>query len=692
MNETLSRFDTGKLTITFIKNERGNAGLILTPIGNQMETDLENMPVDPLVHIMLEGDNYHTGFMNGASMRGSRITEGLLFDRQTVSALAGGKTLVQTYIKDGQGLCICHYLIFSDGMASVECYAGVKNDTGEKKILEMLTSFSMNVAVNKRLDNERCYFHRMLSSWSSENRMSSASLPLLNFEESWSGTGARTLRYGAVGSLPVRNYYPFGALQDRGAGVTWAAVLEAPCSWQMELTRFEKDRLCLSGGIGDYEFAHFRKNLEPGEEFVTPKAIVTAVCGDEEDALRAINRHLTGRTGHVPPTEKNVPVIFNEFCTTWGNPSIQKIKTLADAAHKLGVAYFVIDAGWYQTDGGGWENNMGDWIASGRLFPNGLKEACDYIRARGMIPGLWFELEAVGEEADAAQNLRHLLLKRNGHIIKSGKRRFWNMADGRVVQYLDERVIRLLKDAGVGYIKIDYNESIGIGCDGFESLGEGLRANIECSQRYFKKLTEKIDGLVLELCASGGHRAEPSFLGLASMNSFSDAHECPSIPIIAANVGRVVPARQNQVWSVLRRGESENRTYYSLAAAMLGRMCISGDLDEMPENQLKIVGEAINFYDRIKPLILEGDQYIYRNGNDSYQEPAGSQVVVRKNGAQMMAVCHAFAKGRPVTVEIEPGCKRMDSFGAADAVTLDGARLVFEPREDFTSAVVLWEY
>ena len=67
-------------------------------------------------------------------------------------------------------------------------------------------------------------------------------------------------------------------------------------------------------------------------------------------------------------------------------------------------------------------------------------------------------------------------------------------------------MIGTLQRYGFGYMKIDYNETIGIGCDGAESLGEGLRRNMEASAAFFEKVRQEVPGIVLENCSSGGHR------------------------------------------------------------------------------------------------------------------------------------------------------------------------------------------
>ena len=236
--------------------------------------------------------------------------------------------------------------------------------------------------------------------------------------------------------------------------------------------------------------------------------------------------------------QKELPVIFNEFCTTWGKPSDENISRILTALGSRPFQYFVIDAGWYADPVKGWESNMGDWEVSQELFPQGLKATVDKIKDAGFIPGIWFEMEICGKDSKAFWFEDHLL-KRNGKVITAGGRRFWDMRDPWTQDYLSQKVIGFLEYYGFGYLKADYNESIGIGCDGAESLGEGLRQNMQAAQDFFRKIRDRLPGLVIEVCASGGHRMEPSMIELCDMVSFSDAHEEKEIPVIAANVHRM---------------------------------------------------------------------------------------------------------------------------------------------------------
>ena len=43
-------------------------------------------------------------------------------------------------------------------------------------------------------------------------------------ERSWTGHAPRVCRFGQRGSMPVRDWFPFAAIEDRKAGVTWAVL------------------------------------------------------------------------------------------------------------------------------------------------------------------------------------------------------------------------------------------------------------------------------------------------------------------------------------------------------------------------------------------------------------------------------------------------------------------------------------
>lgn len=268
------------------------------------------------------------------------------------------------------------------------------------------------------------------------------------------------------------------------------------------------------------------------------------------------------------------------------------------------------------------------------------------------------------------------------------------MRDSRVQEYLTEKVIGTLKKYGFGYMKIDYNETIGIGCDGAESLGEGLRQNMEASVEFIEKVKREVPGIVLENCSSGGHRLEPGLMSRMSMASFSDAHECPEIPIIAANLHRLIHPAQSQIWAVIRQEDTIKRIVYSVANTFLGRMCISGDVTNLNREQWDAIDEGIAFYRRIAPVIKTGVSFRYGPKIRSVRHPKGWQGMVRmRKGTDAYVLIHTFDGELPEVIEIPlpVGCpEEVSEIYAAEekeAVIKNGV-LRYCPKENWEAVAV----
>ena len=374
------------------------------------------------------------------------------------------------------------------------------------------------------------------------------------------------------------------------------------------------------------------KTLAPGESLATPPATLACVHGTLDDLCDRLTAIQQRAVDTQPEVEQDLPVVFNEWCTTWGDPQHDKVVAIADRLRGTATRYLVIDAGWYRPGAASWDGAHGDWIPSAQLFPQGLEATAAAIRERGLIPGLWFEMESVGENSTAFSLVDHML-QRDGIPVTVRERRFWNLNDPWVVDYLTERVIDLLDRCGFGYLKVDYNETIGPGCDDPDSPGEGLRRQVLASYRFFEKIRERLPNLVIENCASGGHRLEPSMLARTAMSSFSDAHELVEIPIIAASLHQLVLPRQSQIWAVLHRSDSMQRLAYSLAATFLGRMCLSGEIAELTGTQWK--------------RVLEAERPV-SSGSADYQTrgPAGASASWAKAGVTRAAGRQWFAGAR----------------------------------------------
>lgn len=592
--------------------------------------------------VKVMGDAYPGGFACGMSLGRSGTIAGFSKVAEEPEAIR---------YEDSRGLALIVHRK-QDGEAQ-RVWTEFQNGSDQEVVLEMLASFAL-----EEVKADAVY--RMQSFWSAEGKLRRETICDLHLEPSWNRCATRVERFGNLGSMPVRKYFPFLALEDSESGQVTAIQLYVGASWQMEISVKESELLTVTGGLPDRELGHWMRKVAPGESFSTPQAVIA----QGENLYQACRKLVEAQHPAISPVDDHMGIVFNEFCTTWGNPTLENLKQIADRLEGKGVQFLVIDCGWYG-HGDAWPQSVGDWDVNPERLPGGLKEAADYIRSKGMIPGLWFELESVGPTSSHYNDREHLV-KRDGLPLTVGGRRFWDMEDPWVVDYLTEKVIGQLKAGGFGYIKVDYNETMGMGVDGGDSLGDGLQRKVEASRRFFQKIREEIPGIVIENCSSGGHRLTPAFMELVSQASFSDAHETTAIPLIAANLQRVIRPDQSQIWAVMRVTDDDARLQYSLIATMLGRMCLSGDIHNLSDHQWQVVQEAMAFYGKAADIIRDGVTVLHQVSTPGYNEPQGEQLVLRELGNRGLAVYHRFQNSQDGMPNLLQGCQILESFGLAD--------------------------
>ena len=696
--EVLQEYKLGDMVARYLINRDSmQVGFQLLPENVSQENIVtDNCFMESLIQYKLTGDIYNEAYAGGCSMRNGESVRKLKFSEQT-DEFVGEQLQVNTIMMDEDGHRLIHHLVWLKNMPYVRISCTFENQSKTNCCLEMFESFSLGgLSPYMQGDgNGTLWLHRVRSVWSQEGRHEAIPVEDLQLEPAWDPHAVRCERFGQAGSMPVNRFFPFAAIEDRKNHVFWGAQIAHPASWQMEVYR-KDNGLALSGGLADRELGHWMKNVEPGKNFTTPEAIVSTAHTDSFDIFtgRLTTAGLVEGFLKAPESEQDLPIVFNEYCTTWGNPSHENICEIVDAIKGKGFKYFVIDCGWYKENGIPWDIGMGDYEVSKELFPGGMEKTVQVIKDAGMVPGIWFEIENVGSASRAYHLTEHLLHKDHA-VLTTYFRRFWDMQDTWVDEYLTDKVIGTLKKYGFGYMKIDYNETIGIGCDGAESPGEGLRKNMEASVSFIEKIKEEVPGIVLENCAAGGHRLEPKLMSVMSMASFSDAHECKEIPIIAANLHRVIHPAQSQIWAVIRQDDSLKRIAYSISNTFLGRMCISGDVTQLAPEKWNLIEQGISFYGKIKDIIKEGQSYRYGPKIKSARHPEGWQALLRvgKN-KQAYVVIHVFGGELPEVIEIElpegiPDHIRQIYAHQEMEVSIKDRKIYYRPSEN-KSAVTLW--
>jgi alpha-galactosidase len=413
--------------------------------------------------------------------------------------------------------------------------------------------------------------------------------------------------YASKGSWPSDGHLPMGALTQLAGeehGPAWLWQVESATGWGWEAGERRHGTYLALFGPTDTEH-QWSQVLAPGESFTTVPAALAVAEGGFAAAVAALTAYRRAlRRPH--PDHERLPVIFNDYMNTLaGDPTTDKLLPLIDAVATTGAEYFVIDAGWYDEDSGGWWDSVGAWEAAPSRFPGerGIHEVLDRIRAHGMVPGLWLEPEVVGVRSPVARSLPDAaFFQRDGVRVRQDGRYHLDLSHPAAVKHLDETVDRIVGEWGVGYLKLDYNISVPPGTDagGTTSPGAGLLGHARAFQAWLEAVLDRHPGLVIENCASGGMRMDGATLRVTQLQSTSDQQDFRIYPAISAAAPTAVPPEQGAVWAYAQPEFSDDENAFVLAGALLGRIHLSGHLNRMSQAQLALVRHAVAVYGEIR--------------------------------------------------------------------------------------------
>ncbi len=392
------------------------------------------------------------------------------------------------------------------------------------------------------------------------------------------------------------------------------------------------------------------------------------------------------------PNQDNekLPVIFNDYMNClFGDPTSEKEFPLIDAAAKAGCEYFVIDAGWYAP--GLWWDSVGEWQECRERFPNGIREVTDYIRGKGMVPGVWLELEVMGICCEKAKSVPDdWFFVRHGKRVYDRSRYQLDFRNPAVISHVNEVIDRVVNEYGVGYIKMDYNIEPGIGTELYaDSVGDGLMQHEKAYLDWLDEVFEKYPDLVIENCGSGGLRIDYALLSRYSIQSTSDQEDYINYATIAANAASGVTPEQAAVWSypqregmkekegsLRERADILEETVYNMVNTMLLRIHQSGHLAELSDNRFALVKEGIDYYKSIRADIARALPYWPIGTADSRDGLLASALVTdermilavwRRGGEQarvILPLAEGFHGKRAVEVRcVYPAAEQADVSG-----------------------------
>lgn len=592
-----------------------------------------------IAEVQVTGNNFHH---KGVSFVDTNPGRDLNYVTHSIQDTDNGKVLTIVQEDAGKQLRVTSCFQLYDQTAVIRSWTKLENIGNQDLGIEYVSLFAMS-GINQADDLDGNYSEDNQifipnNDWTAEAQWKQRSLKDAGLDYWVDGekNQASTKRIGVTNnsSWSCSEYSPNGILYNTKTNQSAVWQIENNGAWHYELTDIGRGNLLAIRLSGPEELDnHWWQNLKPGNEFTTVQVAFGQLAGDYEKALQEMTkyRRLIRRENE---DNKRLAVIFNDYMNGLaGDPTTAKEMPLVDAAQKVGCEYFVIDCGWYAP--GYWWDSVGEWQPSEERFPGGIEKLIQYIRDKGLTPGLWLELEVVGIKSPLADKLPDdWFFMRHGKRVIDADRYHLDFTNPKVREFADSVVKRLVKQYGVGYIKMDYNITTGIGTDrNADSAGDGLLKHNRAYLKWLDDIFKRYPDLVIENCGSGGMRHDYAMLQRHSIQSMTDQTDYVRNGNIAAVGASVVAPEQCAIWSYPLQDGDDEEVIFNMVNAMLLRIHQSGYLNKVKGHRLELVAEGIKAYKTYRQKIPAGlpfwpeglsqlddpwFSYGFQNGKDIY--------------------------------------------------------------------------
>ena len=369
-----------------------------------------------------------------------------------------------------------------------------------------------------------------------------------------------------------------------------------------------KNELRIISGINPYDSEY---SLPAKEVFRTPDFYFTYSTQGKGEASRSF--HDWARNHQVKKGNETRMTLLNNWESTYFDFDENKLIGLMDEATKLAVDMFLLDDGWFankyprSSD----HQGLGDWEETAGKLPNGVGRLVEEAHKKGIKFGIWIEPEMVNPKSELYEKHKDWVI----HLPNRDEYYFRNqmvldLSNPKVQDHVFGVVDNLMtKYPGIAFFKWDCNSPI-TNIYSVYLKDKQSHLYIDYVRGLYKvldRIKAKYPDLPMMLCAGGGGRSDYEALKYFTEFWPSDNTDPIERLFIQWGYSQVFPSKtlcaHVTTWN---RGTSIK---FRTDVAMMCKLGFDIKLEDMNQNEHLYCDQAVKNYNRLKPVILEGDMY-----------------------------------------------------------------------------------
>lgn len=442
--------------------------------------------------------------------------------------------------------------------------------------------------------------------------------------EEWGREGAWTFDPVSNGTRTVSGTrgrsgwgHPSFFARNRATGEWFVASLGWSGNWSMHVTGTtdqSHDLARLFFDLGPAASDPVLRVLAPGETVTSPETHLLLMRADLDHVIQALHEHVRKNVLPANPPGREYQVESNHRGYIVDHEDEAGIKREIDLAADVGAEEFLIDAGWYGPDPNVWWNNAGDWYA-GSWLPNDLNPIREYARQKGLLFGLWVEIESIGQASKLRKEHPDWVLTRNGKPVANG--RLLDFANPAVAAWAESEIARLIRKYDLDMFRLDFNSTAE---EGGNRMQDGFLENtdwrhVEALYGIFDRVRKRFPRVIFQNCAGGGGRLDYGILRRFQNTELSDWMRAPrGLKILNGMTWLLPPEILLRTFGTETDGlEGDGDVDLQLRTAILSRPIFRGISPTLPEfNPLlreKIRSGVQLFKSTVRPIMVNSRVY-----------------------------------------------------------------------------------
>ena len=378
-------------------------------------------------------------------------------------------------------------------------------------------------------------------------------------------------------------------------------------SFNCEVEKDQTDQVRLNMGVQDEMFEYV---IYPESEFVAPEVVMVYSPDGFADMSHKMHDVVRYNICRGEYKTKRRPILINSWEAVYFDFNGDDIVNIAKQASELGVEMLVLDDGWFGVRNDD-KSGLGDWFVNEDKMGGPMADVVKRVKDLGMKFGIWIEPEMVSEKSELFKEHPDYAFVIPGRKPVMGRSQLnLDFSRKEVVNCIFDQMTAVLDKIDVDYIKMDMNRSI----LNVYSMTEGIQNNGTILYKYvlgvydfMERLQARYPKMFIEGCSGGGGRFDAGMMYYTPQIWCSDNTDPIERLFIQWGFSQFFPAKA--MCAHVTSWNSKTSVKFRTDVASMCKLGFDMGLKELSEDELAYCQNAVANFNRLKPVILDGELY-----------------------------------------------------------------------------------